>query len=398
MRRATDLPLSKLLALIVAAALCGCSDDEPEGSSPTSTGSSKITSATDDATVEDVIAAGAAGAAGALPPAPTSNASPPVALGRIGAERCSGSTYAGNPLPPSPTITKVLPPPAGIAGAASWEGAVWVGSSLYWSEIGNAAVPGSARIHRFTPSSQSFTPGLVQNTGSNGLAVDAQGDLVAATHDSGGISTFSLATGARGQYGGPIAQSFNGQRFIAPNDLVIRSDGNLYFTDPRFLGSSSSAAQGSVTRVYRITPESEVLVVDDTLTNPNGITLSPDGSTLYVSSSSGTGLRSYALDASGAPAAGVDVPLKPPLENPDGMAIDCAGNVYATEHNARRITVLTAQGELIGSFGGSAVFDSNITNLAFGGADGRTLFVTTVIQGTHGGLYAVQLNTPGLPY
>jgi gluconolactonase len=179
---------------------------------------------------------------------------------------------------------------------------------------------------------------------------------------------------------------------------VLRNDGNLYFTDPRFRGPAQ-APQGNVTRVYRVAPDGSVSVVESGLTNPNGITLSPDGSTLYVSASSGTGLRSYALDAAGVASNGADVPLNPPLDAPDGMAVDCAGNIYTTEHEARRITVLTGQGELLGSFGGRQVFDSDINNLAFGGADGRTLFVTTSIEGTtRGGLYAVPLNVPGLPY
>lgn len=302
------------------------------------------------------------------------------------------------PLPTAPVVLKVLTPPPDTSGSFSWEGAVWIGDSLYWSEIGSGDGSPPARIHRFTPGSQSFTPGLIQNTGSNGLAVDGQGNLVAATHDTGGIATFALSTGARGLFGGPNAQMFNGQRFIAPNDLVLRSDGNLYFTDARFRGPARSPQNGA-TRVYRISAEGSVSVVEAGLVNPNGITLSPDGSTLYVSASSGTGLRSYGLDASGAPGSGVDVPLNPPLDAPDGMAVDCAGNVYATEHEARRITVLTAQGELIGSFGGRQAFDSDINNLAFGGADGRTLFITTAIEGTtRGGLYAVQLAVPGLPY
>jgi gluconolactonase len=295
-------------------------------------------------------------------------------------------------------VQKVLAPPAGTTGSLSWEGAVWIGDSLYWSEIAGGEGAPPARIHRFTPGSQSFTAGLIQNTGSNGLAVDTQGNLVAATHDTGGISTFALSTGARGQFAGPNAQIFNGQRFISPNDLVLRNDGNLYFTDPRFR-APAQPSQGNVTRVYRVSPEGTVSVVESALTNPNGITLSPDGSTLYVSASSGTGLRSYALDASGAPSSGADVPLKPPLEAPDGMAVDCAGNIYVTEHEARRITVLTGQAELIGSFGGRQVFDGDVNNLAFGGADGRTLFITTAIEGSaHGGLYAVQLSVPGLPY
>jgi gluconolactonase len=390
MRRSTDLPLGTTRGVLLASLLVACSADPHPGTATRNTGETSnvasVVSRLDPAAAQPNPAATAAS-----PPSVAGSAS------RVGSERCPMGPF-NTPLPTAPVVLKVLTPPPDTSGSFSWEGAVWIGDSLYWSEIGSGEGPPPARIHRFTPGSQSFTPGLIQNTGSNGLAVDGQGNLIAATHDTGGIATFALSTGARGQFGGPNAQMFNGQRFIAPNDLVLRSDGNLYFTDARFRGPSH-APQNGVTRVYRVSPEGNVSVVEAGLVNPNGITLSPDGATLYVSASSGTGLRSYALDSSGAAGSGVDVPLNPPLDAPDGMAVDCAGNVYASEHEARRITVLTAQGELLGSIGGRQVFDSDINNLAFGGADGRTLFITTAIEGTtRGGLYAVQLAVPGLPY
>jgi gluconolactonase len=393
MRRSTDLPLGTKLGALVASLLMACSTESDADATPKAPPAGTVNRSSNVASVVEHLNPPLS------PPGPTpaTGSGSAASGGRVGSERCPMGPF-NTPLPPSPSVQKLLSPPPGTTGALSWEGAVWIGDSLYWSEISSGEGAPPARIHRFTPGSKSFTPGLIQNTGSNGLAVDAQGNLVAATHDTGGISTFTLSTGARGQFAGPNAQTFNGQRFISPNDLVLRSDGNLYFTDPRFRAPAQSS-QGNVTRVYRVSPEGVVSVVEAGLTNPNGITLSPDGSTLYVSASSGTGLRSYALDASGAPSSGADVPLNPPLEAPDGMAVDCAGNIYATEHEARRITVLTGQGELIGSFGGRSVFDSDINNLAFGGADGRTLFVTTAVEGTaRGGLYAVQLGVPGLPY
>ena len=182
---------------------------------------------------------------------------------------------------------------------------------------------------------------------------DAAGNLIAATHDIGAISTFQVASGARGTFG---AQTFNGQRFNSPNDLVLRGDGNLYFTDPSFQAPGNP--QGA-TRVYRIDPAGVASIVDS-LGNPNGITLSPDGNMLYVTSDQG--LRRYELAADGTPGAGTTVPLQEGLQQADGMAMDCAGNIYTTEHGARRIRVFDPDGNQLASFGGQGTFANNVTN------------------------------------
>jgi gluconolactonase len=148
--------------------------------------------------------------------------------------------------------------------------------------------------------------------------------------------------------------------------------------------------------VYRMPPQGEATVVDGTLSNPNGITLSPDGNTLYVTS--GSGFRRYELAADGTPGPAITINLADGLQTPDGMGMDCAGNVYTVEHFRRLIRVFDPQGNQIGSFGGPAVFDRDVTNVAFGGADRRTMFVTTLTQGQQGGLFQVQLNIPGFPY
>jgi gluconolactonase len=271
----------------------------------------------------------------------------------------------------------------------NFEGPVWVNGALYFSEIGGGNNPPPSNINRFVPGGM-LERGVLENTGSNGLAVNAQGSLLAATHDVGAISTFALPGGARGQQG---AQTFNNIRFNSPNDLVQRADGNVYFTDPSFQAPGNP--QGT-TRVYRVPPQGAATVVDASLSNPNGITLSPDGSTLYVTSASG--FRRYNLAADGTPSAGETINLADGLQTPDGMAVDCAGNVYTVEHFRRLIRVFDAAGNELGRFGGPGSFDRDVTNIAFGGADRTTLFVTTLTQGQEGGLFSVELNIPGLPY
>jgi gluconolactonase len=309
-----------------------------------------------------------------------------ASVARVGAENCPPGPF-GSPLPGSLQIQHL----ASVGGTSSfnWEGVVWTGEVLLFSEIANG---NGSQINRYTPGG-SVERGVFPSTGSNGLALDAASDLLLAAHDVGGISRLDLPGGAltRG------TQTFNGLRFNSPNDLVLRGDGNLYFTDPDFQ-SPSGRIQGD-TRVYRIAPTPAgqppaISVVDDSIDQPNGITLSPDGNTLYVSG--GSVLRSYALDASGAP-----TPIRTfqqSLQAPDGMAMDCAGNVYAVENSARRVRVFSAAGDLLGTIGPQGFDNQGLTNVAFGGPNRTTLFISGFTQGDQGGLYSVELQVPGLPY
>lgn len=211
--------------------------------------------------------------------------------------------------------------------------------------------------------------------------------MLAATHDTGAISNFAIG-GNRPPLG---EQTFEGTRFNSPNDLVARTDGNIYFTDPNFQAPGNPQY---ATRVYRIDPQGQVAIVDQ-LDRPNGITMSPDGTHLYVSSNQfDRALVEYPLDADRA--AGEGTTFNVQLNTPDGMAMDCAGNLYTTEHNARTIRVVSPEGQELLEL--TPNLRGNLTNLAFGGTDRQTLYLTTTTQGTGGGLYSIQINIPGLPY
>jgi gluconolactonase len=303
--------------------------------------------------------------------------------GRVGAELCPPGPF-GNPLGGGVTVGA---PVASVNGAGFliFEGPVWTGTELFFSEIGNGNV---SQINRFTPNGAGFERGVFTNTGSNGMAIDENGDLLLAAHDVGGISSVDLPGGAitRG------AQQRNGARFNSPNDLVLRGDGNIYFTDPDFQ-SPSGRIQGG-TNVYRIAPDGAITVVDDTMDNPNGVTLSPDGNTLYASANGF--LRQYSLDAAGAPTPLGDLATN--FGQPDGMAMDCAGNIYAVQNGAQTITVFSPEGDVLGRIGPDGFAGQGVTNAAFGGQNRTTLFITTFTGNGQGGLFAVELGVPGLPY
>lgn len=304
--------------------------------------------------------------------------------GRVGAELCPAGTF-GNPLPANLDVTPLAS--VGDNNFFNWEGIVWTGDALYFSEIANG---NASQINRYTLDG-GLERGVFVNTGSNGLAIDAAGNLLLAAHDIGGISSVTLPGGVLTRGG----QTRNGERFNSPNDLVLRNDGNVYFTDPDFQ-SPDGRIQGD-TRVYRIAPPvgaGAISVVDEALDNPNGVTLSPDGNTLYITGS-GT-LRAFTLDAAGTPTFAFDSATR--LEVADGMTVDCAGNVYAVENAARRIRVFDPAGVLIGTIGPDGFGNQGLTNVAFGGPERTTLFVSSFSQAQTGGLYSVELNVPGLPY
>jgi gluconolactonase len=308
------------------------------------------------------------------------------APGRVGAELCPPGPFA-SPLPANVVVQSLAS--VGANNFFIFEGVVWTGNALYLSEI-DSGNDNFSQIDRFTPPN-TFERGVFTNTGSNGLALAADGSLLMAAHDVGGISRLTLPGGAitRGN------QTRNGERFNSPNDLVIRGDGNVYFTDPDFQ-SPDGRIQGG-TFVYRIAPPlgaGAISVVDQNVDNPNGITLSPDGNTLYVAANGV--LREYSLDA-----AGVPTPLGNLVDGfggPDGMTVDCAGNIYAVQNGSQTVNVFSPDGERLGVIGPNGFGGQGVTNVAFGGANRTTLFVTTFSQGQNGGLFSVELQVPGMPY
>lgn len=287
--------------------------------------------------------------------------------------------------------TKIMgAPPVDAFNKDAWtniEGPVWIGDSLYFTEMTGANLP-PARILKLAPGN--VVSVAVPDAGANGLAVDGAGNLFAAVHKDGSISQVALPGGTET----PLAGAFGMPpvRFNSPNDLAIRSDGTIYFSDPNF---QNSANPQKAERLYRIAPGAMRSVslatnaTDTAYLRPNGVTLSPDEQTLYVS---GSGLRKYAVMTDGTLGTGADFVAG--ASGGDGMVVDCAGNVYVTGGN-NSVKVYSSTGTSIGTIGtdGGAT-----TNVAFGGADHKTLYITT--QGTEGqrGVHSIALSVPGFPY
>ena len=285
---------------------------------------------------------------------------------------CPPGPFAASPLPAGATPQPIC------TGLTFTEGAVWFQqlNTLFFSDfqIGDAASNFNGRILSYTPGGQCQE--FIADAGTNGLAIGLDGSLLGARHRDQTLTRFDLTT----KQTSVLVPDFGGAKFNSPNDIAVRSDGNLYFTDPNYmLGNRTSQLP---TQAYRRDPNG-VLSVIDPAAMPNGITLSPDETHLYLSHLGGpNNVLRYDVDASGA------VSNPQPFANvgSDGMAIDCAGNLYTTTQG--NVRVYAPDGTLLGTLPAAGA-----ANVAFGGPERKTLYITATAT-----LFAVELAIPGLPY
>jgi gluconolactonase len=305
-------------------------------------------------------------------------------------EPCPGGPF-GNPLPsPNPAATKIAD------GFNFLEGPTWDAATqtLLLSHMYDGTGPQNvqpADILRYTPATGTFTT-FVRNAGSNGLAISRDGtSVVAATHDQRTVSSYNLTTGQRTT----IAANYQGRMFNSPNDVTVAADGTVYFTDPNFQRANRPDQMSGRTSVFRVT-NGVVTLIDDTIRQPNGIELSPDGRTLYVGGNASGKIFRYPVNADGSTGPRSDFA---PLGGTDGGTVDCAGNVYQTTFGDGKVHVFSPTGQSLGTISAGR----NATNVAFGGPDRTTLYITSGTPSSGGntgnfGLYRIQLNVPGWPY
>lgn len=312
---------------------------------------------------------GGGGAAGA------GGTASPTKLGPTG-NTCPAGPFAA-PLDGDVTATLVK---GNLGGEL--EGPVWLESqrALFFTQAGGGNANG--KINKYTPADGMLTT-FVSNVGVGGLAVDTTGMLLAASYDERSITRFDPVTAARTDV--PGGASFEGDTLNEVNDLVMRTDGNIYFSDPQY----DSVPRGTKPMAfYRLSPAPEskvtkVLGAD----GANGVALSPDGKYLYLGTteSGGGPVRRQALKADGSPDG---APVEWDEASSDGMAMDCAGNLYISIDN--QIRVLSPEDEVLGNITGLG--NGYVTNSAFGDANHKTLYITTNTS-----LYKAELAVPGFP-
>jgi gluconolactonase len=261
------------------------------------------------------------------------------------------------------------------------EGPVWwtEGKYLLFDDIQ------TARRMKYTPG-QGVTVAMQKTNEANGLTRDLQGRLISAEH----LTRRVTRTEPDGSIT-VVANSFQGKRLLRPNDVVVKSDGAIYFTDP---GGPLAPEQWDVPfgGVYRVTPDlGSITLLTDELIGPNGLAFSPDESVLYIDDSRRRHIKAFDLLPNGTLARNTSRIFAdmggPEPGGPDGMKVDSAGNVYCG--GAGGLYIMDAKGKKLGRIvhGLPAT-----TNIAFGGDDWKTLYFTT-----RSSLNMVTLKVSGIP-
>ena len=223
---------------------------------------------------------------------------------------------------------------------------------------------------------------------SNGLTFDPQGRLVACEHGNRRVSR-TLADGSIVA----LADSYQGKRLNRPNDVVVRSDGVVYFTDPNYGKNPGERMEASETEqpcngVYRVLTDGTIERLAEDFERPNGLAFSPDEAILYIDDSGRRHVRAFDVQPDGTLANSriVGDMDHPQPGSPDGMKIDSEGNLYVT--GATGVWVFTPAGEHLGVI----VTPERPANCAWGDTDRQSLYITARTS-----LYRIRTRVPGNP-
>ena len=276
-------------------------------------------------------------------------------------------------------------------GGCRWaEGPAWfaAGRYLVWSDIPND------RILRWDETDGSVSVFRQPSHNSNGHTVDREGRLVSCEHRSRSVTRTEI-DGRRTV----LAERYEGKRFNSPNDVVVKSDGSVWFSDPSYGIDSDyegDAAPGEIgaNNVYRIDGATgRVSVVASDFVQPNGLAFSPDESLLYVADTGLTHLadgphhvRRFKVSADGASVSGGEVFAVCPVGLYDGFRVDVHGNLWLSAGDG--VHCHASDGSLLGK----VRIPESVANVCFGGPKLNRLFVCGTTS-----LYAVYLNTRAAP-
>jgi gluconolactonase len=273
--------------------------------------------------------------------------------------------------------------------------------SMYFSDFAQPFDSGPARVMKFNPASGEVTVHSADSKMSNGLMFDRQGRLIACCASPLGGQRALVEIKPDGSVA-PIVERFEGKRFNSPNDLVIHPDGQVYFTDPKYVGPEKLEMDSF--DVFRLDPDGSLSRLDTGISKPNGIILSSNARTIFIAETdNGTAeaesnpdavrgrmtLNAFRLNRNG------ELGRKRVIVNfgdqlgIDGMTMDSAGHLYAAVRSADvfGIYIFSQQGRELGYIQTPEL----PTNCCFGkGAESGTLYITA-----GGGFYRVRLKASG---
>ncbi len=278
-----------------------------------------------------------------------------------------------------------------LATGCRWaEGPVWFGDGRYllWSDIPNN------RILRWDETTGQVAPFRAPSNFSNGQTRDRRGRLVTCEHGGRRVT--------RTEYDGSItvlADGYDGKPLNSPNDVVVKSDGSVWFTDPAFgiagnyEGHKATAALSQ--NVYRLDPETGQLdIMADDILGPNGLAFSPDESQLYVVESRGEPTRkilAYSVAGDGRSITDKRVLIDAGPGTPDGFRVDVEGNLWCGwgmgDPDLDGVMVFAPDGTPIGRI----ALPERCANLCFGGRANSRIFMAA----SHS-VYALYVNVAGV--
>jgi len=240
------------------------------------------------------------------------------------------------------------------------EGPVWVDSlGILFSDIK------ANKIYRWSPADSSLTTYLYPSDSSNGLTLDRQGRLI--------LTQMAKRRVARQEPNGtitPLASTYDGKKFNSPNDVVVKSDGSIFFTDPDFNIPSGQSSELKFQGIYRIDTSGALKLLDKTLNKPNGICFSLDEKKLYVDESAKDSIYVWDIINGDSIANKRGFYAIPMSGYADGMKIDSAGNIYCAGPTG--IWIVSPAGVSLGKI----IVSSGASNCAWGDHDRKTLYIT----------------------
>ncbi len=284
------------------------------------------------------------------------------------------------------SINELLPPDARIellATGFEWsEGPLWVqdadGGYLLFSDIPRNSVmkwKEGAGISLFMkPSGYTGVADYGREPGSNGLALDLQGRIIFCEHGDRRISRLEKEGGKK-----TLVDSYRGKRLNSPNDAAVKSNGDIYFTDPPYglpKGHRDPRRELDFCGVFRLSTSGKLTLLTKEMTRPNGIAFSPDEKVLYVAQSDSTNpiIKAFPVKSDGTLGSGkvlydFRTLMRKYPGGPDGLKVDKGGNLFATGPGG--VYVITPEGKLLGRIHTG----KRTANCAWGN-DGSVLYIT----------------------